>query len=85
MPLIIWLFKREASDFIDFHGKSYLNYFINVFPIFFICLMLSYTGFGKFCLILTVIYGTIFGVISTIKAYQGEYYEYPFLIRVLKR
>ena len=30
-PLIIWLIKREESEFIDFHGKEYLNFVISYF------------------------------------------------------
>ena len=28
-PIIIWLIKREDSEFIDFHGKEYLNFIIS--------------------------------------------------------
>lgn len=83
--LLIWLFNKEKSDFIDFHGKAFLNYFINIVPLLFLTLLFSYSMLGRLFFYLILIYGLLFGLISIIKCHQGEYYEYPFTIRVIKR
>src|SRR5699024_1564126 len=28
-PLLIWLLKRDESEYVDFHGKEFLNFFIS--------------------------------------------------------
>ena len=28
-PLVIWLIKKNDSDFIDYHGKEYFNFLIS--------------------------------------------------------
>jgi uncharacterized Tic20 family protein len=85
VPLMIWVLKRESSDFVDFHGKSFLNYFICILPLFMLTFFLSFTTVGRVLFYLILSYMVVFGLISIIKAYQGEYYEYPFIIRMIKR
>ena len=28
-PLIIWLIKKDSSEFVDYHGRQYLNFLIS--------------------------------------------------------
>lgn len=83
-PLIIWLIKKDESSFIDYHGKEYFNFFISysIYAIASSILMLVLIGF-----ILLPIVGLgifIFTIIGAIKAYEGQLYRIPFIIRFLK-
>ncbi|MGM8213276.1 DUF4870 domain-containing protein [Virgibacillus sp. W0430] len=83
-PLIIWLIKRDDSDFIDFHGKEYFNFFISftIYSIISTILMLVLVGFILIIVIAILMF--IFTLIALIKAYNGERYRIPLTIRLLK-
>ncbi|SHM39122.1 DUF4870 domain-containing protein [Gracilibacillus kekensis] len=83
-PIIIWMVKRDESDFIDYHGKEYLNFFISftIYGIVSGILMLILIGF-----ILAAVVGIlylIFTLIALFKAYSGEKYRIPLVIRFIK-
>jgi len=82
--LIIWLLNKEKSDFVDEHGKGFLNYFICAFLLAIIGLALYRILLGKIILVALLVYAVFFGVVAFIKAFKGEYYEYPLIIRIIK-
>ncbi|MCD6579288.1 DUF4870 domain-containing protein [bacterium] len=82
-PIIIWQIKKD-DPFIDFHGKEAVNFVITQFIIGLICGLLVLIGIGIILLALFGIYVIIYIVIVGIKASQGEYYQYPFCIRLIK-
>jgi uncharacterized protein len=83
-PLVIWLIKRDTSEFVDYHGKQYFNFLIS-FTIYMVgswILMLVLIGFllafavGITALVLTII--------AAVKAYQGERWQFPLTIQFIK-
>ncbi|MBS4176665.1 DUF4870 domain-containing protein [Lederbergia citrea] len=83
-PLIIWLIKKDDSSFVDFHGREYLNFFISytIYSLIASVLMIILIGF-----VLLPIIGflaLVFTIIGAIKAYDGQIYRIPFVIRFLK-
>lgn len=83
-PLIIWLMKREDSEFVDYHGKEFLNFMISytIYGIVASILMIVLIGF-----ILAPIVGLmafIFTIIAAVKSYGGETYRIPTVIRFIK-
>ncbi len=93
-PLILWLVKREQDEFINTHGKTCLNFEISIliYSLILAVLSIPFTiitiGLGIFLLvglgIMTFIAYIVFKVQATIKASNGEYYEYPFTIELIK-
>ena len=83
-PLIIWLIKKEQSDFVDDQGKEALNFQITMF----ICFMVA--GLSMFVLIgiLLMPAVAIFNIVNVIRgaiaANRGERFRYPLCIRLLK-
>ncbi|MBS3763452.1 MAG: DUF4870 domain-containing protein [Planctomycetes bacterium] len=85
-PLIIWLVKKDDSDFVDDQGKEALNFQLT--------LLIAYIiSFGPlnllFCIgsiIGTVIWivALIFSIMATVRAKNGELYRYPINIRMIK-
>lgn len=83
-PLIIWLLKREESPFIDHHGKEYLNFLISYVIYSFIAGILVIILIGALILFVIGIAAVVVIILAGIKAYQGEYYRIPFIIRIIK-
>ncbi|MBV6683465.1 DUF4870 domain-containing protein [Bacillus sp. JRC01] len=83
-PLIIWLMKREDSEFVDFHGKEYLNFLISytIYSIVASLLMLILIGFVL--LPVVGILAFILTILAAVKSYGGETYRIPTVIRFIK-
>lgn len=83
-PLIIWLIKRDQSEFVNYHGKEYLNFLISysIYILVSSILMVFYIGF-----ILAPVVGILsftFTIIAAVKSYGGETYRIPTVIRFIK-
>jgi uncharacterized Tic20 family protein len=92
VPVVIWMLKKDQSAFVNEHGKEAINFQINLSVW---AIIISVVGFlliflviGIFLLPLAlgalVIAGLILGIMAGIKAYEGNYYRYPFIIRLIK-
>ncbi|WP_318508854.1 DUF4870 domain-containing protein [Bacillus sp. T3] len=83
-PVVIWLIKRNESEFIDYHGKEYLNFLISytVYSIVSMVLMLVLVGFILVWLVGVLAF--IFTIVAAIKAYEGEDYRIPFVFRLIR-
>ena len=84
-PLIIWLAKKEDSQFVDFHGKEALNLQISLVIAYVACIALTVVtcGFGIVLFLIPTVYQFIFNIVAGIKANAGEYYRYPISIRFI--
>lgn len=93
-PLVVWLLGREKSPFIDRHGKEALNFGITVGIVWFVftiaALVVGIATFG-IGLIMFIPLGlalaalwAVFVVIATIKASNGEDYQYPISFRFVR-
>jgi uncharacterized Tic20 family protein len=97
-PLIIWLIKRAESEFIDYHGKSALNFIFSVgLPsvgvlITGVGIMISVGGvpaFGIWMLMLVILsfiglYSMVMIFVGALKAKDGEWFELPTWIRLFQ-
>ncbi len=86
-PLIIWLIKKEQSEFVDDQGKESLNFQICSFIIFIGLSVLSIIPFVGCITILMLlawfVVWVVFIIIATVKSKAGERYRYPINIRLL--
>lgn len=82
-PLVIWLLKKDESDFIDHHGREYFNFLISATVYSIISAILIIVVIGVFMLIAIGIGVFVLTIIAAIKAYDGEYYRFPFIFRIL--
>ena len=90
VPLIIWLMKKDESDFIDDQGKESLNFQITL-ALFYLAmgLLCAITcGFGVIIalplIVVAWIVAVVMGIIASIKSNEGERYRYPFCLRLIK-
>ncbi len=83
-PLVIWLIKKEEFPMVDEHGKEALNFQITVALIGIVCALLILVFIGLLLLPALAIYWIIFTIIAALKANEGESYQYPFTLRLIK-
>lgn len=83
-PLVIWLIKKDDSDFIDYHGKEYFNFFISYSIYAIISTILIILLIGLLLIWIVGIMAIVFTIIAAIKAYKGEKYRFPFIFRLIK-
>ena len=83
-PLIIWLVKKDESQFVADQAKESLNFQISqtIYAIISGILIVVLIGF----VLLGVIWvaGIVFAIIGTVKANDGVHYRYPLTIRLVK-
>lgn len=85
-PLIIWLMKKDTMPYVDYHGKEAVNFNISFFIWFIVALIVGLALFlvGAFLTIPIVgITWFVLVIIGAVKASNGEYYRYPFTIRLV--
>ncbi len=93
-PFILWTAKKSESAYIDMHGKAVVNFQLSLMLYSFLLALLIIPltiftlGFGLVAVLLGIIPALIL-IIATvisasIKATNGEYYDYPFTIEFIK-
>ncbi len=76
-PLIIWLVKKQESQFVEDQAKEALNFQLAVLIA---QLVLVPTCIGP---LVVVIVGIVYAVIAAMEANKGVYYRYPYTIRMI--
>lgn len=96
VPLIVWLVNKDNPNraFLNDQSKEALNFHINVIAASIVlsivgAILTAVTfGLGAFVFIpLMVVFGiavAVFLIIAGLAAQKGEYYRYPFIIRLIK-
>lgn len=84
LPIIIWQVKKDEYPFVDLHGKQVLNWIVSLIIYSLICAVftLIFIGFIGFAALFVM--SIAFPIIGGIKANNGEFWRYPFTIRVIK-
>lgn len=84
VPLVIWLTQKDKSAYVAHHGKESLNFQITMFIIIMVSVILMFVVIGVFLAIAAGIFQLVVTVIATIKASEGEAYQYPINFRLVK-
>jgi uncharacterized protein len=82
--LIIWQIKKDQSKFVDDQGKEALNFQLTMLIAYLIAAATCLLGIGFFIVPVIGIVDVIFCIIGGIAANRGEYYRYPFALRLIK-
>lgn len=83
-PFLIWILKKDESDFIDYHGKEYFNFLISYFIYGVISGILMIVLIGFVLIVIVGILAFVFTIVAAVKAYNGEYYRIPLVIHFFK-
>ena len=82
-PLILWLVKKDQSEFVDRNGKEAVNFAISVTIYYIVSAILVFVLVGILMLIVLGILHLVFIIVAGIKAKDGEDYKYPLTIRFI--
>ncbi len=89
-PLIIWLVKKDSSKFVEDQAKEALNFQLVMLIGWVLCIVLTVVtcGFGAILtvplMVVLMVVVIIFAIMAGLKAKEGEWYRYPFNIRMIK-
>jgi len=83
-PLVMWLIKKEESEYVNKHGKSSLNFEISFTIYALIAVLLVFVAIGIPILIILGIFQVIVVIIASIRAFDGQYYKYPLTMEFVK-
>lgn len=80
-PVIMWITNKDTNANVDLHGKNILNFTIS-YLIYTTVLAITIIGI-PLLVVLGIIY-LVFVVMAAVKANNGEYWKYPFIIQFFK-
>jgi len=83
-PLVVWLVKRDQSQFVADQGKEALNFNISVLLAGVICAALVFVLIGILLGVALFFYWLAMTIVAGIKASEGIRYRYPFTLRLIK-
>ena len=83
VPLVIWLMKRDESEFVRRNALESLNFQISMTIWLGISLLLSFVLIGIPMLIVFGIVDLVCIILATMRANEGETYHYPITIRLV--
>jgi len=79
-PLILWLIKKDSSEFIDACGKEAVNFQISMTIYSFVSLALCFVLIGAPLLVILLVVWLVCLIKAAMAANKGEIYKYPFSI-----
>lgn len=83
LPLIVYLATRSDSSRVPEHAREALNFHLSLL-IYFVCsLPLFLLGIGFLLAGAIAVCGVVFALIAALKASKGEFYRYPWTIRLI--
>jgi uncharacterized Tic20 family protein len=83
-PLIIFLVKKDESQFVAENSKESLNFQITLAIAYIVSGILCAILIGLFLLAVVWVCSFIFCIMGAIKGSEGKIYRYPFNIRLIK-
>lgn len=83
-PLVVYLVKKDSSDYAAAHAKESLNFQLTMLIAYFISFILMIVFIGILFLVLLSIANLVLVIVATIKASENKMYKYPFSIKFIK-
>jgi len=81
--LIVWLLKKDDSEYIAAQAKEALNFQITLLLAQFVAYVLIFILVGFLLLGLIWIFNIVFCIIAAISSSKGEDYRYPLTLRLI--
>jgi len=83
-PLAIWLIKKHTSPLVEDQGRESLNFQITISIALAISGLLIFARIGFVLVPLILIYDVVMIITAAIRANEGEWYKYPYSLRLIK-
>jgi uncharacterized Tic20 family protein len=80
-PIVILLVFGPRSPLVADQAKEALNFHITLIIAAIASALLILVGIGLLLLPVVAVYGLVFAILASLKAYEGEVYRYPITIR----
>ncbi|MFT4549432.1 MAG: putative Tic20 family protein [Verrucomicrobiales bacterium] len=84
IPIVLWQMKKDESPIIDRHGKMVTNWVISALIYGSILMVLTIIVIGALLMPVLGIAGVVFAIIGGIKANNGEFWQYPLSLKLIK-
>ena len=84
VPLIIWLLKKDSSQFIDRLGRETVNFHITFLILVLISGIFCVVLIGYVLLALLCIYFLVTVIVAAVKASDGVVFRYPICFRFIR-
>ena len=81
LPILMWVLNKDNNINVDLHGKNILNCMIS-YTIYAAILSITIIGI-PIAILLGVLY-IIFIILASVRANNGDYWKYPFIIQFIK-
>jgi len=81
--LVVWLLKKNDSEYIAAQAKEALNFQITLLLAQFVAYVLIFILVGFLLLGLIWVFNIVFCIIAAISSSKGEYYRYPLTLRLI--
>lgn len=82
-PLVVWLLKKDESEYVARHAKEALNFQISMLIWLTISAVLVLVLVGFFMLMALSVLMVVFPIIAAVKSNEGKSYKYPLTIRLI--
>jgi uncharacterized Tic20 family protein len=82
-PILIWQLKKGEFPELDAHGREVVNFIISMFIYSLICGVLTLVAVGILGFMVLAVVGIVYPIIGGIKASNGEFWRYPFILRLV--
>ncbi|MCC5862246.1 MAG: DUF4870 domain-containing protein [Gammaproteobacteria bacterium] len=82
-PLVVWLLKREDSEFVADQAKEALNFNITMLLGYIVGVILIPILIGVVILPVLGLLHLVFMIVAMIRASEGQRYRYPFALRLV--
>lgn len=82
-PLVIWLVKKDESDFVADQAREALNFQITIAIALFASIMLKVILIGVLLVPIVFIVNFIFCIVAAVSASKGKAYRYPLTLRLV--
>lgn len=84
VPLIIWIIKKDESEFVAKHARNALNFQLSMLLYVVVSIILFFIFIGVLLLLAIAVFATIVVILATVAASRGEHYDYPLTINFIK-
>ena len=82
-PLLIWLFKRGESPFVEAQAEEALNFQLSITIYGVVAGLLIIVLIGVFLIPLVFVVQIVLTIVAAVRASEGKAYTYPFTIRLI--
>lgn len=84
VPLVIWLIKKDESQFVEANAKESLNFQLTVIIAALIGGILTVVVIGYLLLSVVGVLDAVLVIVASVKASENKIYRYPVNLRLIK-